>query len=1024
MVTTCCVPRCKNRFNKHSSLEFYRIPCDLKTRTKWTLAIYKDASVTPSKCSRICGDHFITGMRSPDPSHPDFVPSLFPSTTPEEHQALKDKYALFRKKQEQSLSAAYNDLNAVNELWLEKGWNQDSINKLFSGDRSLRSQNHFQTYTPNSLTSTLTQPQPSKDYSPINFVHSPTSQKAQDKFLILQAVGQRKMVVRLAQPGKYGASIDPSQEGPANRNTMKDGIYMYIKSFEKTAMTHQLEMPEIPMKKDKCTQFDAYIDAPENSSPVEECPCRLVVGIQGQATVQEGSPQVEVKARYCENCVRQETEDEASSMDKSLSVVANSTETKHGNIGGNELSFNGMENSFDRCAPEDSDNVDQREEVMDTSACTVQESGKILTEKEIEPNCGHIQYTSARDHAYHHNGMNRPVEIHILKSYDVSSDAILSASERFIDTSSSPSYKYEFQVVLGQNVVKRKKCLKDASSQTDTSGCKDQVIMEVERLTLVEEMLQLHDKVVARSYTMASFHKNQVKVQFYSGFPNFETLKELFDFLLPHMSHLPHLGPTRFELFIFTLIKLRLGIKVKDMAYQLGVPTAKLCSAIKQMFDVMYCCLSPLNDLPEPKYQTVNFFWEKIYHLNSRYFILQHVQSNLKSSDSWLKAKGVKDVVLVCDALSQFYVAGEGDAADIDTVNICDPFQVPEFSESESESDTETDSASESDIDAGAKRDMGVEAHTGNISNSSEKDVLSNIGNQQKGCSVLLDMPVRDSFCDVPDDLPMSRNNYSNYDDFGSQSVDSAVINQVGLEIASTLGESEDSVNSSQSKEMDTLLCSDPYQDVMVVDTPSEPCDSQWTLPQVGVDTSGNGCNTGKGVEMKGNTGSQSADDSSQKRTELTISSENISPEKEHGKKPPSVLHDHCHFQEESAVSVLMNDNVLVYHIRENDQEPDYLEKRIEIMEMLMNDHSYRGSDKTADSRKKLKKGQLRSLHYDHYDHAYSCRDKRKLETPPQSVKNLQSHGDCEVLNPCEKRPRLLCGREYGKNGRKCDHKQ
>ncbi|XP_046566758.1 uncharacterized protein LOC124275307 isoform X2 [Haliotis rubra] len=445
-------------------------------------------------------------------------------------------------------------------------------------------------------------------------------QKAQEEFLVLQVVGQRKMVVRLALPVKHGSSSHLSQEGQANRSCMKDGMHEYVNSLDETTKTPKLEVPDIPVKEDKSIQFDAYRDAPEKntSSPEEESSCRLVEGIQGLATVQEGSSQLEGRARY-ENCVRQEAEDEASSVDKSFSVVANSTEAKHGDMGGpemssnsfqsdNELPFNGMENSFERCAPKDNDNVDPREEVMDTSACPEQESGKILTEQEIGPDCDHIQYTSARDHSYHHNGINRPIEIHISKSYTVPSNAILCANQTCIDTSSSPSYKYEFQVVLGKNVVKRKKCLKAASSQTDISGCKDQVIMEAERLTLVEEMLQLHDKVVARSYTVASFHKNLEKVQFYSGFPNFETLKELYDFLFPHMSHLPHLGPTRFELFIFTLIKLRLGIKVKDIAYQLGVPTAKLCSAITQMFDVMYCCLSPLIDLPEPKYQTVIFF--------------------------------------------------------------------------------------------------------------------------------------------------------------------------------------------------------------------------------------------------------------------------------------------------------------------------------------------------------------------------------------------------------------------------------
>ncbi|XP_046367373.2 uncharacterized protein LOC124142768 [Haliotis rufescens] len=1142
MVTTCCVPGCKNRFNKGSSREFYRIPCDLETRTKWTLAIFEDANLTPSNYSRICGDHFITGMRSTDPTHPDHVPSLFPTTTTQEHQLLKDQYTLFRKKQEKSLSAASNDLHAVNQLWLEKGWKQDSIDKLFSDDTSPKSHNPIQTHTPNPLTNTLTQPQPPKDYSLLNFMHSPTNQKAPEEFLVLdRGFGQRKMVVRLSRPVKYVSTTPPTQAGQDIRASMKDGIYQYVSLLDNTNETPKLKVPVIPVKKDKCIQVDAYVDAPYNNSPEELSNVRLVEGMKSLATVQEGSSQVEACAGYTKNSVR-EVEDEASSVDKSVSAAADSTEAisacglilKNSDSfqTGNEPPFSVMENGMDKCAQTDYDHAGQREET-NTSACAGEESGKILTVKEIGPDCDQIQYTSAMDHAYHHNGLNRPMEIHISKSYTISSNAMLCSSQTCIDTSSNPVYKYEYRVVFGQNVVKRRKCLKDVSTQTDGRGCKAQVMMEAERLTLVEEMLQLHDKVVARSYTMDSFQSNQEKVQFYTGFSNFETLMGLFDSLLPHMCQRTQQGPDPFELFVLTLIKLRLGIKMKDIAYQTVITTAKLCTAVTQWFNLMYCCLSPLIDLPDPKYQTLSFFLEKINRLKSRYFILQHVQSNLKSSDSWLMSKGVKDVVVVCDVLSQFYVAGEGDSADVDMKDIRDPFQLPEPQSEEESLESES---------SDAESDAGVDAVAEDIDDSNTEDVLTNIEDRQKRGSIHLDMQISGSF---GDDLSMSSNNYSHQDELGSCSVDRAVISRTGLDSVSSCSRSTDSVNFNQSTPLplETLQrCAGPSHDVMDVDTPAGPGDNSWSAPQVSVNTLhktisflGTRLHTGKDVGMEDDKDSQSEEKSSEKNIVLTwdisptvspeitpskklhpgkdvdmdddkdsqseenpseknivltwdisptvspeitpseklhpgkdvdmeddkdsqseeksseknmvltwdisptvspeitpskklhpgkdvdmeddkdsqstenssenktvlkwdISPESFSSKKKHGKKLPFVLGDHCYFQDETPESVQMDNSYHTYCYQDHDNTPHCLEKRLEIMETVINDHTYLCRDKTADNRKILKKGRLKSRYFDNYDHAYSCRDKRIVERTPQSVENYQSHGHSQVL--------------------------
>ena len=105
MVNNCCVVGCNNYVGKKKGLGFYRFPLSDKERCgKWEAAVHREGWV-PKSHTRICSEHFQTGMISTNiiyiymifnhkyiiyifitcigkpnshPSHPDYIPSKFP----------------------------------------------------------------------------------------------------------------------------------------------------------------------------------------------------------------------------------------------------------------------------------------------------------------------------------------------------------------------------------------------------------------------------------------------------------------------------------------------------------------------------------------------------------------------------------------------------------------------------------------------------------------------------------------------------------------------------------------------------------------------------------------------------------------------------------------------------------------------------------------------------------------------------------------------------------------------------------
>ena len=76
MPKSCCAIGCTERSLKDSTVSLYRFPAD-KERRKQLIQVVKRDNWEPTKSTRICSKHFVSGAKSNDPLSPDYVPSVF-----------------------------------------------------------------------------------------------------------------------------------------------------------------------------------------------------------------------------------------------------------------------------------------------------------------------------------------------------------------------------------------------------------------------------------------------------------------------------------------------------------------------------------------------------------------------------------------------------------------------------------------------------------------------------------------------------------------------------------------------------------------------------------------------------------------------------------------------------------------------------------------------------------------------------------------------------------------------------------
>ena len=86
MPDSCCAVECTNMGQKYyDKIKFYRFPT-MKTeqtterRTKWITAMKRENWPKSEKQignARLCSEYFMTGVKSDDPLHIDYIPTIF-----------------------------------------------------------------------------------------------------------------------------------------------------------------------------------------------------------------------------------------------------------------------------------------------------------------------------------------------------------------------------------------------------------------------------------------------------------------------------------------------------------------------------------------------------------------------------------------------------------------------------------------------------------------------------------------------------------------------------------------------------------------------------------------------------------------------------------------------------------------------------------------------------------------------------------------------------------------------------------
>ena len=110
---SCCAVNCTNRFSRDVGIGFYTIPAKVERREAWLRAISR-AGWEAKSSDRLCGEHFVSGRPSRDPSNIDYVPTIFKdgkrrancSMPDQDRRERSAKRAKVREEEEDRLTAA------------------------------------------------------------------------------------------------------------------------------------------------------------------------------------------------------------------------------------------------------------------------------------------------------------------------------------------------------------------------------------------------------------------------------------------------------------------------------------------------------------------------------------------------------------------------------------------------------------------------------------------------------------------------------------------------------------------------------------------------------------------------------------------------------------------------------------------------------------------------------------------------------------------------------------------------------
>lgn len=141
--------------------------------------------------------------------------------------------------------------------------------------------------------------------------------------------------------------------------------------------------------------------------------------------------------------------------------------------------------------------------------------------------------------------------------------------------------------------------IKSCETQTDTNSCDIQAL-QAEIKSLREDNSKVREQLKEVSLDENGFRDNNEKVLFYTGLPSWNLLYCIYNFVSPYLSQSAKCTLSPFQRLLLTLIRLRLNLSGKDLAYRFGgVHETTVSRTFLNVLDVLYLRLNPLIYWPE-----------------------------------------------------------------------------------------------------------------------------------------------------------------------------------------------------------------------------------------------------------------------------------------------------------------------------------------------------------------------------------------------------------------------------------------
>ena len=121
--------------------------------------------------------------------------------------------------------------------------------------------------------------------------------------------------------------------------------------------------------------------------------------------------------------------------------------------------------------------------------------------------------------------------------------------------------------------------------------------LEADNISYSKEKAEVDKRLNSLLFNEQAFQNEDGKVRFYTGLTNWNLLSTLFTFIMPHLPTSSSLSP--FEIFILTLMRLRLATPIQDLGNRFRVHPSTVSRMFASVLEILYARLKFLIVWPE-----------------------------------------------------------------------------------------------------------------------------------------------------------------------------------------------------------------------------------------------------------------------------------------------------------------------------------------------------------------------------------------------------------------------------------------